>query len=41
MDGVVRVNLANFITVGLISLVFILSVKWAVNSWAPSYAQYV
>lgn len=41
MDGVIKVNLANFVTVGLIALVWIVAVKWSVNSFAPTYAKYV
>ena len=41
MDGVLKVNVVNFITVGLIAVVFIVATKWAVNSLAPTYSSYV
>lgn len=41
MDGVIKVNLANFVTVGLIALVWIVAVKWSVKSFAPTYSNYV
>jgi len=39
--GELRVNVSNFITVGLIALIWVFVAKWAVNSFAPSYSKYV
>lgn len=41
MDGVLKVNLVNFLTVGLIAVVSMVIVKYAVDSFAPSYSKYV
>ena len=41
MDGVLKVNVVNFITVGLIAVVFMVATKWAFNSFAPTYSKYV
>jgi hypothetical protein len=39
--GELRVNVSNFITVGLIALIWVFAAKWAVGTFAPSYSKYV
>lgn len=43
MEGVVRVNVVNFLTIGLIALVWIAAVKYVVKTWMPtsSVTQYI
>lgn len=36
MEGVVRVNIVNFLTIGLIALVWIAAVKYAMKTWMPT-----
>lgn len=41
MDGVIRVNVTNIVTVGIIALVFVFMAKYAAKTWAPSMEQYI
>ncbi len=36
MDGIIRVNVVNFLTVGLIALVWIAAIKYAAKTFAPN-----
>ena len=43
MEGVIKVNVVNFLTVGLIALVWIAALKYAAKTWAPTstFTQYI
>ncbi len=36
MEGVIKVNVVNVLTVGLIALVWVVAIKWAVKTWMPT-----
>lgn len=41
MDGVIRINIVNVLTIGVIAVAFVFAGKWAAKSFAPSLVPYI